>query len=419
MLRKKTIAALAAVALIFTVSGCGGNSNDKKSETTGNDVKITFLSTRTDIVDTTLRKFADNFEAENPGIKLEIEAVKDYNNIAKTRLAAGELTDVYRQIGGIKINDWEKYYLPLDDLSFADDMLFRDYNSYNGVLYSISTYANYSGILYNKKAFEKAGITELPKTLSELYEASEKLKAAGIVPTSAFYKDKWPTENWTTKLGPLMLPKADCFTEMVETDTPFAKDTAMYKAAGLYRSMYDKGYFEEDLMSTSWEGFKPAFAKGEFGWVLSETWLIPQIIENGASSDDIGFIPFPIDDSGELKTYLIPDDTLVVNKNSKHPEEAKKFLTYIMNGGYDEWLGLTGGFSTRKNYNGKASVQVEEFLKFNPAVIERVRENDDVLALINKAQIGWADLAIQSVSSPDLDSAMAVMNEKWSKARAK
>ena len=51
------------------------------------------------------------------------------------------------------------------------------------------------GFAYNKKLFEKAGITELPKTFSELEAAAKKLKAAGITPFSVGYAEWWVLAN--------------------------------------------------------------------------------------------------------------------------------------------------------------------------------------------------------------------------------
>ena len=417
-MKKKLMIGIAALLSLTMLAGCQGNSPEKK-ESTEKDKEISILTSRTDIAETTYRDFADRFEAANPGIKLTIEAVKDYANIAKTRLAAGELTDIFSVVSGVKAVDRPNYYAPLDDLGLKGDLLFEEANTENGILYSVPSYCTASGLIYNKPAFEKAGITKIPTTLDELYDACEKLKAAGITPTTALYKDAWPTANWTYKLAPLMLDNPDYGAEALKTDTPFVKGTGMYEAVSIYRSLFEKGYFEEDLMSTAWEGFKPDLAKGKFGFILCETWLIPQIIENGAKSSDIGFFPLPTDNSGVLKTLLIPDTTLAINKDSKNVDAAKAYLKYLMNDGYAEWLEICGGLSARNSFANETMEQLQELKSYNPVQVETIAEVDEIKTILSKAQFKWEDLAIQSLASPDMESAMKIYNDKWAAARSK
>ena len=47
------------------------------------------------------------------------------------------------------------------------------------------------GVYYNQELFEKAGITEVPKTFSQMKEVCEKLQASGITPFAATYKETW------------------------------------------------------------------------------------------------------------------------------------------------------------------------------------------------------------------------------------
>ena len=51
------------------------------------------------------------------------------------------------------------------------------------------------GYIYNKDLFAKAGITELPKTLTQLDAAAQKLQAAGITPFENGYAEWWVLGN--------------------------------------------------------------------------------------------------------------------------------------------------------------------------------------------------------------------------------
>lgn len=59
---------------------------------------------------------------------------------------------------------------------------FTTFATYGGKRYGLSTGTTTSGIVYNKRAFEQAGIPQIPQTLEQFYAACTKLKAAGITP---------------------------------------------------------------------------------------------------------------------------------------------------------------------------------------------------------------------------------------------
>ena len=67
------------------------------------------------------------------------------------------------------------------------------------------------GYIYNKKLFEKAGITETPKTLSELEAAAKKLKAKGITAFSNGYAEWWVLGIHNMNVGLAQQPDIDKF----------------------------------------------------------------------------------------------------------------------------------------------------------------------------------------------------------------
>ena len=65
----------------------------------------------------------------------------------------------------------------------------------DGKLYGMPIGVEGYGYIYNKDLFAKAGITELPKTLSQLEAAAQKLQAAGITPFENGYGEWWVLGN--------------------------------------------------------------------------------------------------------------------------------------------------------------------------------------------------------------------------------
>lgn len=131
----------------------GGNTNATAEPAAGADIsgKITFLTNRTDMIGKEYDEYVKRFNEKYPNIKVEFEASQtDYNQQAKVRMASGELPDVMF-IPSIPNSDLPKYFASLDDLGLNDQITFKDFKSFDGKLYGITTGNSTSGIVYNKK----------------------------------------------------------------------------------------------------------------------------------------------------------------------------------------------------------------------------------------------------------------------------
>lgn len=399
------------IMVVLTVIGLfAGCSNTSKVK----EVEITFLNNKTDINDTLLRDFADKFEEENPGIKVKLEAVSDYYRVAQTRAAGKALPDVSYLMNSLDKSEWEDFYVPIDDLDFGD-FWFKDSYTYNGHLYAIPMQINYSCIVYNKKTFEKAGIKEVPKTIDELYDACEKLKAIGVVPTTPIYKESGSLGAYVENIAPCM--DTEWINKMAEKENPFTIDSPVGKVLSMIDTMHKKGYFEEELMSQTSEGMKRDIAQGKLGFMISQTWLLPQVITAGAESADIGIFPIPFDNSGELKTLVRPDMRLAISKDSKHPEEAKKFLKWMMDTEYKYFLEtMSGIISVKKDSDIYVMDQIKEFDEFNPEKITNPDSNEMWSKVANKAQISFDTMAHSVIDKNDVQAVLDEYNKIWNKA---
>ena len=72
---------------------------------------------------------------------------------------------------------------------------------HEGKIYGVPWTFGMVGLWYNKALFEKAGITETPKTWSDFLGVVKTLKDAGITPIALGEKDKWPGHFWWSYLA--------------------------------------------------------------------------------------------------------------------------------------------------------------------------------------------------------------------------
>lgn len=131
------------------------------------------------------------FEAENPGIKVNVTdyAWPDYNDSLILRIRGNTPTDVV--YGG---QDWlpawgaAGFIAPLEDIApeGAIEELTQDIAgfaltdvSYDGKVYGLPYYSDTISFIYNKQILDDHGV-EVPTTWEEVTAAAEQLKAAGM-----------------------------------------------------------------------------------------------------------------------------------------------------------------------------------------------------------------------------------------------
>lgn len=399
---------------IFSVllTACGGSQSTSadKNEISGT---ITFLTNRTDMVGEKYDDYAKRFNDKYPDAHVEFEAVTDLDKTTKIRVGSGEFPDVVL-IPTIPNSDLPKYFTPLDDLGLNDRIYFKDYKSFENKVYGISVGATTTGILYNKKAFADAGITAVPQTLDEFYAAADKLKAAGKVALASNFKDQWTLYPWSSEIPTAIAGDANLNNKRLESDAPYQLDNPYGQSMSIIRNMYEKGYLEPDINSTNWEQSKKDIASGKFAMYVIGNWAIPQVIESGTDSSNIGYFPFPYDNSGKYNVTLAPDWAYGVNKNSEHPATAKAFVKWMLeDSGFDDFAGFIPVLKDKK----PAVEQLTEFNSFKPKYLEAVSDDPKVTAIVNKAQITKEAFVQEFVLTPDPQTIMDKYNAAWANAK--
>ena len=97
---------------------------------------------------------------------------------------AGQLYDVAPLPLTMEQQVFPQYLLPLDDLGVRTDDVAVEGKGLgaDGKVYAVVTGVNYLGMIYNRAAFAKAGISTPPRTFDELLSACSKLARVNITP---------------------------------------------------------------------------------------------------------------------------------------------------------------------------------------------------------------------------------------------
>ena len=166
---------------------------------------IKFIHHKTDREeDGTIPDLIAKFNEVYPGITVETEGITDYAEDSLLRLSAGDWGDVMF-IPAIDAAELPTYFVPygtVDEMSeyinFADQ-----WKDAAGNCYGIGYMGNAQGVLYNKKVFADAGVTELPKTPDEFIAALQAIKdKTDAIPLYTNYAAGWTMGGaWDGYLG--------------------------------------------------------------------------------------------------------------------------------------------------------------------------------------------------------------------------
>src|SRR3954453_12290607 len=198
-MRLPRIGSLAAVTLLaLTACGAGSlGSSDRGNQGT----TLNFLADSTEASTKMAAALASRFHARNPNITVKVETRPqgaDGDNVVKTRLATGEMSDVFQYNSGslFQALNPQKNLVPLSDQPFVKnlDKTFVPSVSNGGKLYGAPWGASVAGgILYNKKIYERLGL-QVPKTWDQFMANNAKIKAAGTAPVIQTYQETWTSQ---------------------------------------------------------------------------------------------------------------------------------------------------------------------------------------------------------------------------------
>lgn len=444
MKKNKAFLGFVALMLVLTMlAGCGsknnnagnnaqGNtSNNASTEQTGGEVsgEITVLTQRTDIVDTVFKDYAAKFNEKYPKVKVNFQALSDYEGQITVRMNSNDYGDVLLLPTSIPLKDTPEFFEPLGDLAeLGKEYIGLEERAVDGKAYGIPTAVNFSGILYNKKVFADAGVTTAPKTPSEFMDALKKIKEKGdAVPLYTNYADSWPLTQWESVLTTVAGSVDYVNVDQPNTDENFVPGKPHYE---LYKVMYDaakEGLIEADPTTTNWEASKADMANGKIGAMVLGSWAIGQVQGLAANPDDIAYMPFPTNAS-EVIMPLADDYTIGISKHSKNKEAAKAWI---------EWFIKESGYPTEQA--GGMSPVVGAPL---PATLKQFEGTDVKFELQTPAQAGQEGLVDKIDKDAEIglwqpefkkriieaaignlnesyDDIMKDLNDAWVKSRAK
>ncbi len=315
---------------------------------------IKFIHHKTDRdADGTLANYVAEFNKVYPNITVEMEAITDYAETALLRLPTGDWGDIMF-IPAVDVADYPTYFMPYGTVEEMDQYInFADNKMYEGICYGVGYMGNANGVLYNKAVFEKAGVTEVPKTPDEFIAALQAIKDnTDAIPLYTNYAAGWTMGAWDDYLGPVTSGDTTWRNQkFVHEATPFADKGDGTGAYALYKILYDavaNGLTEEDYTTTDWEGCKGMLNRGEIGTMVLGSWAVAQMQAAGDNPQDVGYMPFPMTVNGQQYATAGPDYCYGINVNASDDNKAAAMVFVKWMVEESGWCDFEGGYPISK-----------------------------------------------------------------------
>lgn len=327
-----------ATSTTATSSGSEPTATSASGGASGAAVTLTYLVDDSQATKDTAAALVAAYTAKHPNVKINIETRPggtDGDNLVKTRLATGDMDDIFWYNTGSLLQalhptdtlvdiSKEPYIANIQDV-------FLPTVSQNGQIFGVpSGTIMGGGVLYNKKVFEKYGIT-VPKTWAEFAANNDKLKAAGMPPVLQTYGDTWTSQLFVlADYYNVAQANPNFAADYTANKIKFASDPAAAEGFGYLEEGNKKGWYQKDYATTKFEQGLKMLADGQVAQYPQLSFTISTIATNSPNEvNDIGFFGLPGKDASKAgSTVWMPAGTYIP-KTSKHIAEAKDFLGFI------------------------------------------------------------------------------------------
>lgn len=390
---RRSIVAIGAggLALSLALAGCTAGGADSGEGGTS----LTFLVDNGEATVATAQALVDAFEADNPDISIEVDTRPqgaDGDNVVKTRLATGEMDDIFQYNSGslMQALNPDQTLVNLQDEDYVgkfDENFVRSVSTDNGV-YGVPMGQSMAGaIIYNKDIYAELGL-EIPTTWEEFIANSEAIKAAGTAaPIVQTYGDTWTSQLFVLgDFNNVLAEDPDWAEKYTNNEAKYVDEPALAGFEHLQQT-FEADLFNEDFASATYADGVSMVATGEGAQYPILTFAASQLMTtNPEAADVVGTFPIPGDDAATNGlTVWMPTNTVYIPKSTEGDklEAAKKFLEFL---------------TTPES----CDIQSESTAPQGPFVIDGCDLPDDVPAMVSDMQPyfdqGKTNLALEFLS---------------------
>ncbi|MCJ7841287.1 sugar ABC transporter substrate-binding protein [Lederbergia sp. NSJ-179] len=324
-------------AVILIISGCSSKGQSENGSAGSKKIKLTMAAWGNPAEIKVYQRGLDEYEKTHKNVSIKLIPVPgdNYEQKLLTQLSGGQAQDIF-YVGSetmpklvetgkiVELTDFlesDDSYVKPDE--FADGLWGAARQ--NGEIYGVSVDNNPYLMYYNKKVLEEAGIEKSPQEHFEegtwnwdtFEEMTGKMKDAGqrgfVAENNSGHLFSWVWSNG----GQLFDEDGNYILEENEK----AQETFEYLA-----KLVKGGNITYSGSLPKGQGADAMFMSNQVGFVAAGRWLTPMFSEN--KSLEFDYIPWPTNTGNKMEPAAIAIAYMSVSKDSKHIDEAMKFLSY-------------------------------------------------------------------------------------------
>lgn len=281
---------------------------------------------------------ATAFQEKNPDVAIDIEARPgggEGDNIVKTRLATGQMTDIFWYNTGSLLQALapEQTLVDLSAEPFMDNVAdsFKQVVTAGSGVYGVPTRpAEAGGIFYNRKIYEKLGLS-VPTSWGEFMSNNQKIKEAGIPAVIQTYGEPWTSQVLLLADFYNVQKQVPDFAEQYTAGTAkFASTPAAVRGFEYLKEVSEGGFFNEDFGAARYEDGLRMIAEGEGAHYPMITFAIPALSDGYPEQiNDVGFFALPAAKAEDTGLTVWMPAGFYISKTSANIDVAKQFLAFV------------------------------------------------------------------------------------------
>ena len=343
-----------------------------------------------------LREIADDFEAENPGIKIELQVTGwgEYWTMLEAAATGGSLPDIF----WMHSNEIYKYgsndmLLNLDEYIGRDSIDLTkfpqglvDIYNVNESQYAIPKDFDTIGLWYNKTMFDEAGLDYPDETWTweTLREAAEILtdEEKGQYGMSAQLSNQEGYYNFVYQNGGTILTDE----RTSGYDLPETIEALEYYFSFVHDGLSPESYTDTDSRAFLENGIA---AMATFG-----SWQLPAFLDNEYLVENFDVAPLPSKEGNSTTIYNGLGNA--IDANTENPEEAWLFLSYLSSEPVQRKASELG--IAISAYEGTAEAWIDSNTEFNLKVYVDMVESGQIRPYTNETTV-WEEKAYELLNA--------------------
>ena len=279
------------------------------------------------------------YAAAHPDVSIDLEIRPGSgggDNLIKTRLATGEMPDVFVYNSGSLFQALNPAVtlMPLDDLPGQDnvsDSFKSAVTGSDGAVYGVPFGpAMAGGIFYNRAIYADLGL-EVPRSWDALIANAQAAEEAGLTGIAQTFGTVWTSQLLVlSDYYNVQAADPDFATLYTANQAKYATSEAAFAGFRHMQQLYDLGLMNADAGAASFEEGMEMVASGEAAHYPMLTYAVGQVATNLPENlDDLGFFAQPGASAEHNGLTVWMPTGLFIPAAAANPERARDFVNFV------------------------------------------------------------------------------------------